>query len=554
MYEATKPKKPVPQNPSLNLSSNMSTTPEYHQHEEFQNRLRKSSEIKVLGVEPYPHIFKPSNTASALNSCYQDASVGHSEEAALGTTPPVKIAGRLTLFRSMGKNAFAQIKDGTEALQVMFNRELTEVEGYTPSQEGGPEVLTPLKFIEKKIDLGDILGVEGHLFRTNKGELTIYAKKVTLLCKTLLPLADKHAGLADKELRYRKRWLDLITNDDVTKTFKMRSQIVKLVRDFLHNHEFIEVETPVLQSIYGGAEARPFVTKLNALDQEMFLRISLEIPLKKLVIGGLNRVFEIGRVFRNEGIDRNHNPEFTMMEAYAAYWDYNDMMRLMEDLFEHCALAIHGTTTVAVRNPANDEIVEVDLKAPWRRMTMNECLLTYADIDVDALSDENMRQLLLDSGHIDPKKVSGLSRGLLIGALFEVFAEQHLIQPHHVIDHPHETTVLCKGHRNPEKNAEGLIERFESFILGQEMCNAYTELNDPQLQRSLLEGQASRRDAGDEEASPFDEEFIEAMCQGLPPTGGLGIGIDRMVMILLSAHSIRDVLFFPWMKTTAQEK
>ncbi|MBA3602382.1 MAG: lysine--tRNA ligase [Parachlamydiaceae bacterium] len=527
----------------------MSTIPDYHQHEEFQNRLRKSKELRALGINPYPHSYAPSHSASELNQCYSDASIGHSEEAALGQTPLVKVAGRLTLFRSMGKNAFAQLKEGTETIQVMFNRDLTAFDGYSPDFHQGDEATTPLKLIEKKIDLGDILGVEGHLFRTNKGELTIYVKKVELLCKTLLPLADKHAGLSDKETRYRKRWLDLISNDDVAKTFKLRSQIIKLVRDFLHSHEFTEVETPVLQSIYGGAEARPFVTKLNALDQEMFLRISLEIPLKKLIIGGMNRVFEIGRVFRNEGIDRTHNPEFTMMEAYATYWDYNDMMRLTENLFEHCALAIHGTTIVSAKNPSNDEIVEINLKAPWKRMNMKECLSTYAKIEVDDMTDEKMSQLLLASGHIDPKKLNGLSRGLLVAALFEVFAEPHLIQPHHVIDHPHETTVLCKEHRNPEKKAEGLIERFESFIMGQEVCNAYTELNDPELQRSLLTKQASRRDAGDEEASPFDEEFIEAMCQGMPPTGGLGIGMDRMVMILLNAYSIRDVLFFPWMKT-----
>lgn len=531
----------------------MSTTPEYHQHDEFQNRQRKSRELTDLGVNPYPHHYAPTQKVAELVHCYTNEPVGHSEEAALGSTPLVKIAGRMTLFRSMGKNAFAQLKEGTDAIQVMFNRELTEVESYSPAQQAADDALTPMKLIEKKIDLGDILGIEGHLFRTNKGELTIFAKKVTLLCKTLLPLADKHAGLADKELRYRKRWLDLISNEEVFTTFKQRSQLVKLVRDFLHSHEFLEVETPVLQSIYGGAEARPFVTRLNALEQEMFLRISLEIPLKKLIIGGFNRVFEIGRVFRNEGIDRNHNPEFTMMEAYAAYWDYNDMMRLTEDLFEHCALAIHGTTVVATRNPATGEIVEIDLKAPWTRMNMKECLSAYAKIDVDTLSDEEIRKRLLDSGHVDPKKLKALSRGLLVAALFEVFAEPHLIQPHHVIDHPHETTVLCKSHRDPAKNAEGLIERFESFILGQEMCNAYTELNDPVKQRTLLEGQALRREAGDEEASPFDEEFIEAMCQGMPPTGGLGIGIDRMAMILLNAYSIRDVLFFPWMKPQSQE-
>lgn len=530
------------------------TIPDYHHHEEFQNRSRKSSELKELGVEPYPHSYAPSQTAEEINRCYQENPVGHSEDAAAGLTPLVKVAGRLVLFRSMGKNAFGQLKDGTETIQVMFNRELTEVEGYTVPEQNSTEVLTPLKLIEKKFDLGDIIGIEGHLFRTNKGELTIFAKKVTLLCKTLLPLADKHSGLADKELRYRKRWLDLITNDDVTKTFKLRSQILKLVREFFHSHDFMEVETPVLQSIYGGAEARPFVTKLNALDQEMFLRISLEIPLKKLIIGGLNRVFEIGRVFRNEGIDRTHNPEFTMMEAYASYWDYNNMMRMTEDLFEKCALAIHGTTKLGIRNPNTDEIVEIDLKAPWKRMNMKECLHAYAKIDVDSLSDEQIRKMLIDSGHVAPKEVAGLSRGLLTAALFEVYAEPHLIQPHHVIDHPHETTVLCKMHRDPAKKAEGLIERFESFILGQEMCNAYTELNDPAVQRTLLEEQAKRRDAGDEEASPFDEEFIEALCQGMPPTGGLGIGIDRLVMILLNAHSIRDVLFFPWMKPVGQEK
>jgi lysyl-tRNA synthetase, class II len=238
------------------------------------------------------------------------------------------------------------------------------------------------------------------------------------------------------------------------------------------------------------------------------------------------------------------------MEAYASYWDYNDMMRLTEQLFEHCALALHGTTIIPMRNLTTDEVVDIDVKAPWIRMSMKDCIKNYGGIDPDALSDSEITELLKKSGHIDPKKLKGLtSRGLLIAALFEVYAEPHLIQPHHVIDHPHETTVLCKTHRDPSKKSEGLIERFESFILGQEMCNAYTELNDPELQRQLLEGQSARRDAGDEEASPFDEEFIEAMCQGMPPTGGLGIGIDRLTMVLLGEHSIRDVLLFPWMKT-----
>jgi len=529
----------------------MSTQPDYRGHEEFQNRMRKLNEIKELGITPYPHSFKPTTTVEQLIAKYQDAPVGHSEDAANGSTEEVKLAGRLILFRSMGKNAFAQIKDAAFVIQVMFNRDQTEFEGFEKDAEN--QEPNPLKFIEKKIDLGDIVGVEGHLFRTNKGELTLFVKKATLLCKTLLPLADKHSGLSDKELRYRKRWLDLISNDEVFKTFFLRSHILKLVRNFLDAKGFIEVETPILQSIYGGAEAKPFITKLNALDQEMFMRISLEIPLKKLIIGGMPKVFEIGRVFRNEGIDRNHNPEFTLMEAYAAYWDYEDMMCLTEELFEHCALDLYGTTKLKILNPSSQEEIEIDVKAPWIRMSMEDCIRTYGKMDIATLSDEEMREFLLKSGHVDPKKLKTLPRGLLVAALFEVTAEPHLIQPHHVIDHPIETTVLCKQHRDPEKKAKGLIERFESFILSQEVCNAYTELNDPELQRTLLEGQSARRDAGDEEASPFDEEFIEAMCQGMPPTGGLGIGIDRMIMILLNAYSIRDVLLFPWMKPAAKD-
>lgn len=528
----------------------MSSKPDYHHHEEFQLRSKKLAELRQLGIEPYPHHFTPSHTAQELIAQYLNQSVGHSDDAAAGTTPTVKVSGRLVLFRSMGKNAFAHIQDGAERIQVMFNRDQTQLTGYQP-EASDENSLSALKLIEKKIDLGDILGIEGNLFHTNKGELTVFVKNATLLCKTLLPLADKHSGLADKELRYRKRWLDLISNPEVQQTFRQRSHILRSIRHFFEKEHFLEVETPVLQSIYGGAEARPFVTKLNALDQEMFLRISLEIPLKKLIIGGMNRVYEIGRVFRNEGIDRNHNPEFTLLEAYAANWDYNDMMRLVENLFETLSIELHGTTKVAIRSPKNDELVEIDLKAPWPRFTMIDAIKHFGKIDVNTLSDDQMRKMLTDSGHCDTKKLSGMSRGLLIGAMFEVFAESHLIQPHHIIDHPIETTPLCKPHRNPECHKAGLIERFESFILGQEICNAYSELNDPEIQRKLLEKQADRRDAGDEEASPLDEEFIEAICQGMPPTGGVGIGIDRLIMILTNAHSIRDVLYFPWMKPQA---
>lgn len=522
------------------------TLPEYQRQAEFQLRTQKLHELRALGIDPYPHAFSPSHTAGGLHKEYQAGSLGLSDDAAAGTTPHVVAAGRLVLFRSMGKNAFGQIQDHTGRIQVMINKELTQLAGY--EDKGEDPSLSAMKLIEKKIDLGDIIGIEGNLFFTHKGELTIYVRKLTLLCKTLLPLADKHGGLVDKELRYRKRWLDLITHADVAKTFRERSQLLRLIRSYFEEHAFLEVETPVLQSIYGGAEARPFETKLNALDQEMFLRISLEIPLKKLIVGGMDRVYEIGRVFRNEGIDRNHNPEFTLLEAYASYWDYNCMMSFVEKLFEKLAIALYGTSKIAIGGKDGEEAIELDLTAPWKRMTMKESIAHYGKIEVDGLSDEEMRKMLMESGKVDPKKLRILSRGLLIAAMFEVYAEPHLIQPHHITDHPIETTPLCKLHRQPDRRKEGLVERFESFILCHEICNAYTELNDPELQRELLVGQAARRDAGDEEASPLDEEFIEAICQGMPPTGGIGIGIDRLIMILTNTHSIRDVLYFPWMK------
>lgn len=515
-------------------------TPSYHQHEEFKNRSAKLAEIRALGIDPYPAKFTPTQTAHALQHKYESRELAGSEEAEAGKTEHVLLAGRLVLFRAMGKNAFAHLQDPTGRIQLMFNRDQTEVEGLPSSPE-----LTPIKFIEKKIDLGDIIGVEGHLFRTHTGELTVYVKKLTLLCKTLLPLPDKHAGLTDKGVRYRKRWLDLITHQEVADSFRLRSKILHLIRNYCDKTGFMEVETPILQNIYGGAAARPFTTELHAQHQTMFLRISLEISLKKLLVGGMERIYEISKVFRNEGIDRTHNPEFTMLEAYAAYWDYNDMMVFTEKLFEYLALELFGKTNITIQREGTD--YNIDLKAPWKRMSMKEAVRHYGKINVDDLSDDQMRKLLLEKEH-DPKEINSAPRGILIAKLFEEFAEEHLIQPHHIIDHPIETTPLCKLHRDPKLRKEQLVERFESFILGSEMCNAYTELNDPELQRQLLVEQNAKKDAGDEEAHPLDEEFIEAICQGMPPAGGLGIGIDRLVMLLTQAPSIRDVLFFPIMR------
>lgn len=514
--------------------------PDYHNHEEFQNRSRKLAEIKALGIDPYPPKYVHTLRAAQIILDAEGKEVGHHEEAANGATQHVFVSGRLVLFRAMGKNAFAHIQDETGRIQIMCNRDLTHVQGLPANDE-----ITPIKFIEKKLDLGDIIGVEGHLFKTQKGELTIFAKTITLLCKSLLPLPDKHGGLGDKGVRYRKRWLDLITHSESLERFRNRSRILLSIRNYLEKREFEEVETPVLQNTYGGAQARPFTTHLNALNQDMYLRISLEIPLKKLIVGGMQKIYEIGKVFRNEGIDRTHNPEFTMLEAYAAGWDYRDMMDFTEGLFETVALHLFGDTKVRLSFEGEETAHVIDLKSPWKRMSMKEAIQTYGQIDVDALSDSEMRTYLLKNSDIDPKGVHHAPRGALIAMLFEEFAESHLIQPHHIIDHPIETTPLCKPHRDPQLRKEGFVERFESFILGREMCNSYTELNDPELQRQLLVDQADKRDKGDVEANPMDEEFLEAICQGMPPTGGVGIGIDRLVMLFTNAESIRDILFFP---------
>lgn len=515
----------------------MTDTPEYHQYDEFKGRTAKLATIRESGVDPYPHKYTPSDKIDALIEKYKEDPLATSEEAAAGKTPKVSIAGRLVLFRPMGKNAFAQIQDGSSRMQVMFNKELTQVDGLESDH---------LKFIEKRIDLGDFLGCEGHLFRTHKGELTLFVHKLVLLCKTLLPLPDKHSGLNDKGVRYRKRWLDLIVNPTSKDLLLKRSWIIQAVRRYFEKLGFLEVETPVLQNIYGGAAARPFTTKLHALNQEMFLRISLEIPLKKLLVGGLDKVFEIGKVFRNEGIDRTHNPEFTELEAYAAYWDYNDMMVLVEQLFEQVALELFHTTRIPHYNTETGEELIIELKAPWQRLTMKESIERYAGITVDTLSDKEIKELLAPV--VKQEELSSASRGKLISFLFEEYVESKLIQPHHITDHPIETTPLCKLHRDPIARAAGLVERFETFIGGEEFCNSYSELNDPELQRKLLEMQSADKLAGNEEAHPLDEEFLEAICQGMPPAGGLGIGLDRLVMLFTGAASIRDILYFPIMR------
>ena len=509
----------------------------YQESEEFKNRSKKLAAIKAAGINPYPHKFNKTTTIEEIISSYGSDPIGNSEQASSGNTKEACIAGRLILFRAMGKNAFAQLQESSHKIQLMFNREATQVVDLKDHAE------SHLKFIEKHIDLGDIIGVDGNLFRTKTGELTLFVKQFTLLCKTLLPLPEKHSGLTDKESRYRKRWLDLITHEEIRHVFLMRSRMMQIIRSFLNDQKFLEVETPILQNVYGGAEARPFCTHINAIDQDVFMRISLEIPLKKILAGGMERIYEIGKVFRNEGIDRTHNPEFTMLEAYAAYWDYNDMIHFVDTLIERIAMELLGTTKITYL--IEDQEVTINLKAPWKRLTMKESILEYAGIDVDKLTDIEIYQVLKERTKIDGAIISKSSRGALIAMLFEEFVVKKLIHPHHIVDHPIETTPLCKPHRKQTQAHEGLVERFESFVLGRELCNAYSELNDPELQRSLLEKQSQQEDA-----HPLDEEFVEAVCQGMPPAGGIGIGLDRLAMLLTKADSIRDVIYFPMLKPT----
>lgn len=525
--------------------------PYYYSQQDFEGRVGKLREIRGLDVEPYPHSYPDTESVEILqNRIGEGASLGSSEEAFSCATERVKVSGRLVLFRPMGKNAFARILDGSANLQLMFSREFTQVSGLSPHSG-----VSSMKFLEKKFDLGDFIGVEGFLFRTQSGEITVLVQTVTLLCKSLLSLPDKHAGLVDKEVRYRKRWLDLISSEDVRRTFLLRSRVFRLIRQFMDEIDFMEVETPIIQNSYGGADAAPFVTHIHALDTDMFLRISLEISLKKLLVGGLRRIYEIGKVFRNEGIDRTHNPEFTMLEAYGAYMDYNDMMALMENLVEYLVRSLTGGTELIyshLKTPDGvPQEISIDFRSPWKRMTMKESILVYAGIDVDRSSLSSLKNILKTRTKLSEEDIDSATKGMVTAMLFEELVSDSLMEPHHITDHPIETTPLCKIHRNQLDDSEILIERFESYCLGKELCNAYSELNDPLVQRDLLEQQfvqRSNQKSDDAMSHDIDEEFLEAVCQGMPPAGGIGIGLDRLVMILSNSSSIRDVIYFPLMK------
>ena len=439
----------------------------------------------------------------------------------------VSVAGRLMVKRVMGKASFCKIQDREGILQIYVARDSVGQEEYAAF---------------KKLDIGDIVGVTGAVFQTKTGETTVHAASLTLLSKSLKPLPEKFHGLTDVDARYRQRYVDLIANPNVRDTFIKRSQIISEIRRFLDARGFMEVETPMLVSNAGGAAARPFETHYNALDEDVRLRISLELYLKRLIVGGLEKVYEIGRVFRNEGLDTRHNPEFTLMELYQAYTDYNGMMDLTEELFRHLALTVCGTTMISYQGTG------IDLGKPFERLTMTDAVKRWAGVDFDAVATEEEAKALAKAHGIEYEDRH--KKGDIVNLFFETYCEEKLIQPVFIMDHPVEISPLTK--RKPSDPSK--VERFELFIYGREMCNAYSELNDPIDQRARFAAQDALAAAGDAEANHTDEDFLNALEIGLPPTGGLGYGIDRLIMLLTDSASIRDVLLFPTMKPLDKDK
>ena len=433
----------------------------------------------------------------------------------------VSIAGRMMSKRIMGKASFCNVQDLKGTIQSYVARDAVGEEDYAAF---------------KKLDIGDIIGIVGTVFKTKTGEVSVHAEKVTLLTKSLQVLPEKFHGLTNTDLRYRQRYVDLIMNPDVRDTFIKRSKIISTIRKFLDAQGFIEVETPMLVSNAGGAAARPFETHFNALDEDLKLRISLELYLKRLIVGGLERVYEIGRVFRNEGLDTRHNPEFTLMELYQAYTDYHGMMDLTENMFRHVAKEVLGTTTIVYNG------VEMDLGKPFERITMLDAVKKYSGVDFNEIHSDEEAKAVAKEHHVEYEEHH--KKGDILNLFFEEFVEEHLIQPTFVMDHPIEISPLTK--KKPED--PNYVERFEMFMNGWEMCNAYSELNDPIDQRERFKAQEELLANGDEEANRTDEDFMNALEIGMPPTGGIGYGIDRLCMLLTDSAAIRDVLLFPTMK------
>ena len=501
------------------MNENPNRVPENTQElsEILQVRRDKLAALQQAGKDPF--------AITRFEVSHHSADVTANFEALENQT--VRIAGRMMVKRVMGKASFFKLQDKEGLLQCYTARDSLGEENYAEF---------------KKMDIGDILGIEGFVFKTKTGEVTVHAKRVTLLSKSLKPLPEKFHGLTDVDARYRRRYLDLIVNPEVRSTFIKRSQIISEIRRFLDAKGFMEVETPMLVTNAGGAAARPFETHYNALDEDVRLRISLELYLKRLIVGGLEKVYEIGRVFRNEGLDTRHNPEFTLMELYQAYTDYNGMMDLTEEMFRHLAQVVCGTTTISYQG------TQIDLGKPFERLTMTDAIKRYAGVDFDEIKTEEEAKALARQHEIAYEERH--KRGDIINLFFETYCEEKLIQPVFIMDHPIEISPLTK--KKPSDPSK--VERFELFIYGREMCNAYSELNDPIDQRERFAAQDALAAAGDAEANHTDEDFLNALEIGMPPTGGIGYGIDRLVMLLTDSASIRDVLLFPTMKPEKQEK
>lgn len=474
-------------------------------------RREKLSALIEAGKDPY-QITKYNQTHHAA-----DILAGFDE----GTETRVRIAGRLMSKRVMGKASFAHVRDCSGLIQLYVSRDSLGEGEYAAF---------------KQSDIGDIVGVEGFVFRTKTGEISVHAEKMTLLSKSLQVLPEKFHGLKDTDARYRQRYVDLIVNPEAREVFVKRSKIITEIRNFLNNAEFLEVETPVLHTVAGGASARPFITHHNTLDIDMHLRIALELHLKRLIVGGFERVYEIGRVFRNEGMDTRHNPEFTLLELYQAYTDYNGMMDLTEDLIRCVSQKVLGSATVTYGD------VTIDLEQPFTRLSMTNAVQRYAGVDFDTVADTAAARSLAKEHKIAYEERH--TKGDILNLFFETYCEEKLIQPTFITEYPVEISPLAK--RMPEK--QGFTERFELFIVGREHANAFSELNDPIDQRARFEAQAALKAAGDEEACDVDEDFLCALEYAMPPTGGLGIGVDRLVMLLTNTASIRDCLLFPTMK------
>lgn len=488
-------------------------------HTSDAKELYAAHEAKLLAGRPEPSVegLDEQQTKDVINNDYNE------RRAIMDADPiEVSIAGRMMFKRVMGKASFCNIQDLKGKIQVYVARDAIGEEAYADF---------------KKSDIGDIYGVKGYVFRTKTGEISIHAVEMTMLTKSLQILPEKFHGLTDTDTRYRQRYVDLIMNEESKNVFIKRSQIIKEIRNFLAARDFMEVETPTLVSNAGGAAARPFETHYNALDEDVKLRISLELYLKRLIVGGLERVYEIGRVYRNEGVDTRHNPEFTLMELYQAYTDYEGMMELTESMFKYVAEKVCGTTKISYNG------IEIDLGKPFERLTMNDAIKKYAGIDFDTVATDEEAKALAKEHHIEFEERH--TKGDIINLFFEEYCEKNLVQPTFIMDHPLAISPLTKKKpSDPEK-----VERFELFINTWEMCNAYSELNDPIDQRERFAQQDKNAEAGDDEAQHTDEDFLNALSIGMPPTGGIGYGIDRLVMLLTDSQAIRDVLLFPTMKS-----